>query len=342
MVGRLFAAFLLAAFACGASLILLLGLNQGSSSASYGLVFGVVLLIVIGAAGLAMSWRWLRRLVAPIDDLLAATEQLADGQYQARVPIQGIPELRSLGRAINAMATRLESSAARRRGFFASVAHELRTPLTILRGDLEGMLDDVTPRSDDRIRSLLEETHHLSNLVEDLRTLSLAEAGTLDLRRESLDLADFVIEVVSSFQSEAGRAGVQLDTASVGEGPSVAVDPLRLREVLANLIVNAIQAVGKGGRVRLSYEFYDESHRISVSDDGPGIPQDKLEAVFDRFSKLPGSTGSGLGLAIARELIEAHGGSLQAASERGSGTTMTIHLPRITGMQGTPNRDPSR
>lgn len=327
LLRRVFAAFFLALFACGASLLLLQALTQGVTAASYALLAGVILLVAIGAFAVVRGGSWLQRLVTPIDDILATTEQLASGDYSARAPVNGLPELRNLARAVNEMAVRLEHAALSRRGFFADVTHELRTPLTVLQGELEGMLDGITPRSHERLQSLLEETRHLSHLVEDLRTLSLAEAGALDLHLEPIYLADFLQEVSGSFRREAERAGVSLEAVTDSEAPAAELDPHRLREVLANLILNSLQALKDGGQIKLGYAWENGSHRLTVADDGPGIPQDIVETAFDRFTKSSDSSGSGLGLAIARELVEAHGGTIAFRTRPAAGTSVEIEFP---------------
>jgi signal transduction histidine kinase len=324
---RVFTGLFLVLLGCGTSLLLLQTLATDITTITYLLLAGVGLLFVGGILSVIRSGRWLRGLVAPIDDLLDTTDRLAAGDYQARASLQGLPELRRLAASINSMAQQLDRSAAQRRGFFANVTHELRTPLTILQGELEGMIDGVTPLSPERFQSLLEETRHLSQLVEDLRTLSLAEAGALELRREPTDLADFVHEVAASLRNEAERAGVALQVTAEDGAPPTEIDPLRLREVLANLMVNGLRACQPGGQLKIGYAHEMGGHILTVADNGRGIPPDDLPAVFDRFSKGRESDGSGLGLAIAKELVEAHGGTIGLDSQPGVGTVATITLP---------------
>ncbi|HEX9795565.1 MAG TPA: ATP-binding protein [Anaerolineales bacterium] len=324
---RVFTGLFLVLLGCGTSLLLLQTLATDITTITYLLLAGVGLLFVGGILSVIRSGRWLRGLVAPIDDLLDTTDRLAAGDYQARASLQGLPELRRLAASINSMAQQLDRSAAQRRGFFANVTHELRTPLTILQGELEGMIDGVTPLSPERFQSLLEETRHLSQLVEDLRTLSLAEAGALELRREPTDLADFVHEVAASLRNEAERAGVALQVTAEDGAPTTEIDPLRLREVLANLMVNGLRACQPGGQLKIGYAHEMGGHILTVADNGRGIPPDDLPAVFDRFSKGTESDGSGLGLAIAKELVEAHGGTIGLDSQPGVGTVATITLP---------------
>lgn len=325
---RVFTGLFLVLLGCGTSLLLLQTLATDITTLTYLLLAGVGLLFVAGILSVIRSGRWLRGLVAPIDDLLDTTDRLAAGDYQARAPLQGLPELRRLAASINSMAEQLDRSAAQRRGFFANVTHELRTPLTILQGELEGMIDGVTPLSPERFQSLLEETRHLSQLVEDLRTLSLAEAGALELRREPTELADFVHEVAASLRNEAERAGVALQVTAVDGAPPAEIDPLRLREVLANLIVNGLRACQPGDQLKIDYAHVAGDHVLTVADNGRGIPPDELPSVFDRFSKGRESDGSGLGLAIAKELVEAHGGAVEITSQLGVGTIARVVLPR--------------
>jgi two-component system, OmpR family, sensor histidine kinase BaeS len=203
-----------------------------------------------------------------------------------------------------------------RRQLMADVAHELRTPLAILQGRVEGLLDGVYPRDDAHLNELLDETHHLSRLVEDLRTIANAEAGALDLRKESVDAAELIRDAASGFE------GVEVAV----HGPiEMELDPVRIREVLFNLLTNAVLA---GGAVRIRAEARSSQLVIEVSDTGSGIPAEELPRIFDRFVKGRDSRGSGLGLAIARNLVEAHGGTIRAESRVGEGTTITVTLPR--------------
>lgn len=204
-----------------------------------------------------------------------------------------------------------------RRQLMADVAHELRTPLSILQGRIEGLLDGVYPRDDERLGELLAETQHLSRLVEDLRTLANAEAGALDLRKERVDLAELIRDTAASFD-----VPVAVDAL-----PPIDADPVRIREVLLNVLGNARQHA-PAWTVTIHAEARSNEIAIRVSDDGPGIPAQELPHLFERFHKGRDSRGSGLGLAIARKLVLAHGGTIHVASAEGAGTTVTITLPR--------------
>ena len=214
-----------------------------------------------------------------------------------------------------------------RRRLLADVSHELRTPLAVIQGNAEAIVDGVYPADAEHLGTILEETRVLSRLIEDLRTLSLAEAGTLALHREPTDLAILAAEVGRSFEQLAGASGARIDVDVSDDLPLLDVDPIRLREVLANLVANALRYVGSGGTVRISGRSTADEVELDVADDGPGISADLLPTVFDRFAKAPESRGSGLGLAIARAIVEAHGGRISADSRPGEGTRIRIVLP---------------
>jgi signal transduction histidine kinase len=221
----------------------------------------------------------------------------------------------------------LRAQSEERQDLLADVTHELRTPLTVLQGNLEGMLDGVYPRDEAHLQSSLDETRILADLVEDLRTLALAERSALELRVEATDLAQLVSETVTSFRPAADAKGVALEVAAQ-DLPPVEVDPLRMRQVLTNLLANALQFTGGGDRVSIRvYAGSTDDVAIEVDDSGPGIQAEELPRIFDRFYKSPDSAGTGLGLAIAAQLVHAHGGEIHAQSEPGHGTRMTVTLP---------------
>jgi len=207
-----------------------------------------------------------------------------------------------------------------RRQLLGDVAHELRTPLAILQGRLEGLIDGVYARDEASLHGLLDETRHLGRLVDDLGTLASAEAGALDLRKEPVDLADLARDAAGSFARPI--AVIAPDAL-----PLIDVDPVRIREVLLNLLGNAFDSTPEDGEVALRIERTAGSVVVRVSDTGRGIPAEELPRVFERFRKGAGSRGSGLGLAIARDLVRAHGGRISIESTPGRGTTVTVELP---------------
>lgn len=208
-----------------------------------------------------------------------------------------------------------------RRRLMADVAHELRTPLSILQGRIEGLIDGVYAPDAERLSELHDEMRHLSRLVDDLGTLANAEAGALDLRKESVDAAELIRDVAASF-------GRPIDVVLPRDLPSIEIDPVRIREVLLNLLSNAVRYTAPADSIVISAEAEPRRLIIEVRDRGAGIPAEALPFVFERFHKGPDSRGSGLGLGISRDLVHAHGGTIDLKSVRGEGTTVTVSLPR--------------
>jgi signal transduction histidine kinase len=287
---------------------------------------GVALFLIIVVLP-AVFWGSMRGFGLPLSDIVAAADRVGKGDYSARLVERGPPFLRSVARAFNTMTTRLEAQERQRRDLMADVAHELRTPLSIMRGRLEGLADGVYPRDDTTLVQLLDETKHLERLVEDLRTLAHSESGTLKLQREVTDLGVLINDVVRAFAAAAQTAAVDLRVAIPGELPLVDIDAVRIREVLANIVANALRHTPRGGRVSIGAEVLPAGITVRVEDTGSGIHPDQVAKVFDRFAKGVDSSGSGLGLAIARNLVVAHGGEIRAESRLGEGTTMTFTLP---------------
>jgi len=212
----------------------------------------------------------------------------------------------------------------------ADVTHELRTPLTVMQGNLEGMIDGIYPPDETHLQTILDETKVLSRLIDDLRTLALAESGSLKLQREAVDVAELVSEVAQSFKPAADRAGVTILAQAQANLPTVEADPVRVREVIVNLIGNALRYTPQGGKINtmVGLDGAQRSRlRVAVSDTGRGIAPEMISQVFERFVKSRDSMGSGLGLAIARQLVEAHGGDIAVESEVGKGTTIRFTLP---------------
>jgi len=272
----------------------------------------------------------------PMADVMVAADALAAGDLSARVPVPKRSRFGRFGRltrSFNRMAEELEAADERRRQLTADVAHELRTPLHVIQGNLEGILDDVYQPTTEHVEATLEETRFLARLVEDLRTLSLAEAGQLPLALEEVDPAELVTDVATTFSGPAQVAGIGLRT-EVAEGlPSLTVDPQRLEQVLTNLAGNALRHTSRGGTITLGAQPIDGGVRLVVRDTGVGIPPEDRPHVFDRFWRGDRSrshadgAGAGLGLAIARQLVEAHGGRISVESVVGQGSTFTVDLP---------------
>ncbi len=288
-------------------------------------VLGVFLFVSIITI-LVFAGSAFRRTASPIGDLMEAADRIADGDYSARVDERGFRQVRTLARAFNNMSARLQAMDEQRRNLLADVTHELRTPLTVIQGNLEGLLDGVYPRDDAHLAPILEETRLLSRLIDDLRTLTLAESGALVLQKERTDLAALTNEVTASLRAQADEVGVNL-IAETDAGLIAEVDPARIREVLENLIANALRYTPRGGTIRVKCSGEGERAQIAVSDTGTGIPPEDLPRVFNRFYKSRDSRGTGLGLAIAKNLVAAHGGEIVAESEAAKGTTIRFTLP---------------
>ena len=293
-----------------------------------GVLLGLAAVVAL-VGGLA-TVRAYRRIGGPVGDLLAASERLASGDYTARVHPDGPRELRSLAATFNTMAGRLAAADEQRRRFLADVTHELRTPLAVLQGGVEAQLDGIHPRDDHHLTSLLEETQLLARLVEDLHTLALADAGRLSLHRERTHPSALVDDAVESLGPLAARAGVTVTSSVAPDLPGLDVDPTRIRQVLANLLANALRHAPEGSDVQLTVAPDGAAVRFTVIDAGPGFRRDQLETVFERFTRAVDSRGSGLGLSIARDLVQAHGGTIAVGNREGGGAYATFTVP-VTG-----------
>jgi two-component system, OmpR family, sensor histidine kinase BaeS len=272
----------------------------------------------------------IRRLVGPMSAVMNASDQLAAGDYSVRIPERGLHDFRDLAHSFNSMSARLQVYDQQRKRLLADISHELRTPLTVLQGNVEGMLDHVYPRDDERLQLVLEETHILSRLIDDLRTLSLAETGRLALQKEMVDPQKCLRDVVEAMQRQSSQREVRLMVEPTEILPRTELDSARIRQVLENLIANALRHTPSGGEIRVNCALLPgkpDRLLFQVIDNGRGISPEDLPNIFNRYYKASDSGGTGLGLAIAKELVEAHGGSIHAASELGKGTTIRFSLP---------------
>jgi len=304
--------------------------SRMSGGASGGASSPFAVAVVSGLVVFALLYTVVRRVGIPLGGIVEAANRLADGDFSTRVAEHGPESLRTVAKAFNTMAARLESHDQQRRHLMADIAHELRTPLSVIQGRLEGFLDGVYPRDDARMEALLEETRLVARLVEDLRTLANAESGALTLHKEPTDMAVLVQDAIDAFGAEATQARLSFRVDTPNDLPLVTVDPIRIREVLSNLISNALRHTPAGGVISITLGIASGRLLISIADTGAGIAPEDLPKIFDRFYKGTQSRGSGLGLPLARSLVAAHGGAISAESTVGRGTTMKVTLPIVS------------
>ena len=271
--------------------------------------------------------RRFRRMAVNVGELVDAAGRIESGDYGVRVAERGPSEVRTLARAFNAMSARLATTDRNRRAFVADLTHEFRTPLAIIRGQAEGIGDGVYPGDQPHVAPILDATASLETLVEALGTMTLADVGSLRLHREPVEVGVLVNSSLAAFQSLADGGGVRLTAEMAPDTPAIDADPVRIRSVLANLLSNAIRHTPAGGSVSVSARSSGGTVSIEVRDTGEGIPEEVRSRVFERFVKGAGSPGAGLGLAIAKDIVTAHGGSIDLTSELGKGTEVRVTLP---------------
>ncbi len=293
-----------------------------------GMIAGVISLVL----ALFLAYRLLR----PVQALSQAAQQLGSGNLSQRAPILGNDELAELSRTFNLMASSLENAEQSRKAMTADIAHELRTPLAVQRANLEALQDGVFPLTTENLESILEQNLLLTRLVEDLNTLALVDSGKLELQRSTTSFPELVKRVMDRYQSQAISAGIQLtlqfDPAQ-DEMILLSIDPLRIEQIIGNLLSNAFRYTPENGRIELRITSSKESVQLTVHDSGEGIPPEALPHIFERFYRADRSRsralgGSGLGLAIARKLAEAHGGELNAGNHPAGGAVFTLILAK--------------
>ena len=305
--------------ATGPSTDLLVRVNRGIWVAAF--VAGLVALVMAG--GLAYN------LVRPIQQVTEAAGVLARGDLSRRVAVRAGGEIGKLATAFNAMAADLEKAERLRRDMTADVAHELRNPLAVLQGSLEAVVDGVLPPTPENLQPLLEQTGLLTRLVEDLRTLSLADAGQLRLDAAPVDPAALMQSIMGQFGEQARAKNVTLRADLGARLPAVTLDPQRMTQVLGNLLSNALRHSPSGEEIVCRVTASPAGVAFAVEDHGPGIPAETLPHLFERFhrTEAPSHGGTGLGLTIAKQLVELHGGQIAVASEVNRGTVVSVTLP---------------
>ncbi|MDQ7842001.1 MAG: ATP-binding protein [bacterium] len=286
-----------------------------------------------GLAAVLLGILMARYLTTPLRRMSDAAARIGRGDLAQEVPVPSDDDLGNLARAFNTMAADLRRLEESRRNLVADIAHELGTPLSVLQANLEGMLDGVVEPAPDRLAALHTQVRLLARLVEDLRDLSLAQAGRLPLHRAPTDLSALVVDAAAAVGPHAADKSVSVQSRIAAGLPAVSVDRERMMQVVHNLLDNAIRNTPAGGAVTVGLEADPDELRFWVADTGPGIPPGETERIFDRFYRLDASRsrasgGSGLGLAIVKSLVEAHGGRVWVESREGEGSRFTVALPR--------------
>lgn len=290
---------------------------------------GAVLISVLLGVLLARS------LTRTLRELTVATEKVAKGDLEQQVPIRSKDELGELAASFNQMSADLAESLNLRRQMTADIAHELRTPLTVILGHTEALSEGQLPPDLETFDIIFDETKRLNRLVEDLRTLSLSDAGELHLNLQKISPDELLERGISARKSEAQAKDITLHSESSPGLPEVNVDLDRMAQVLVNLLDNALRYTPSGGTISLSASQIPVGVQIMVKDSGPGIPPEDLSHVFERFYRADKSRqreqgGTGLGLAITRSLVESQGGRIRVESLPGEGAAFIIELPGVT------------
>ena len=275
----------------------------------------------------------IRRFINPLADMIFAAREVADGKLDTRIPKKGPQDLQSLSESFNEMASSLERSDRERRDMLADIAHELRTPLSVIRGRLEGIVDGIYSENGSQVSMALEQTYLLQRLVDDLRLLTLAETRQLPFDKREVDVVNVIHRVIEMFSAEVQEKNISLSFPEKDGTLFAFIDPQRFEQVMSNLLGNSLRYVPEGGRVWVTATETPAGLRVTVNDNGPGIPDEDLPFIFDRFwrkeksrSRVSGWTG--LGLAIAKQLIEAQDGQIEARNLPEGGLQIEIRIGR--------------
>ena len=294
-----------------------------------------VLLAALGSTVVAVLLGFLlaRTLTTPLRELTSAIRAMAGGRLSQAVPVRSHDELGELAATFNRMSAELARSNELRQQMTADIAHDLRTPLTVLTGYLESLRDGVLKPTPERLDVLYGEAQHLTRLVEDLRTLSLADSRELSITCHPTPPRALLERLAADYQQQAEQSGIDLRVEAAAGLPQVNVDETRMMQVLGNLVSNALRYTPSGGWIALGAQADDHHVTFTIQDNGTGMAPEVVPHVFERFyrgdeSRAPGSGESGLGLAIAKSIVELHNGQINATSAGpGQGSTFTVRLP---------------
>ncbi|MBC8505829.1 MAG: HAMP domain-containing protein [Anaerolineales bacterium] len=301
--------------------------------------------VIAGGVSLILALLLSYSLLRPVRDLTKAASQMAEGDLSQRVRVRGDKPLATLGVAFNRMAVSLQQAGDRRQALTADIAHELRTPLAVQRAHLEALQDGIYDLTSENLVPIEEQNRALTRLVEDLRTLALADGGQLTLERTSTDFTALLERLISRFDPQAAAQGVEIALSPMGAPAFVEIDPQRVEQILNNLLSNALRYSPDGGVISVQCSVTSKQLGverklitenwllITVKDTGPGIPKESLPHIFERFYKADRSRTSveggstGLGLSIAQKLAQAHGGDITAENHPNGGAIFTLTLP---------------
>ncbi len=282
---------------------------------------------------LILSFVISRKVVAPVQAMMLASRQIAEGNYDKRVYADGSDELGQLAQSFNQMAAQLEKTEEMRRQLIGDVAHELRTPLTVIKGSMEGLQDGILPATPETYEEILREAERLNHLVDDLQELSRVEAGAYEMTLSAVQIP-LVVETLQKRLSDSFKEkGISFKTEIASNLPPIQADEPRIVQILTNLLTNALYYTPKGGEVILEAALVDGALQIAVRDNGIGIPPEHLGNIFTRFYRVDKSRsrhagGSGIGLTITKHLVEAHGGKIWVESEgKDKGSAFVFRLP---------------
>lgn len=278
-----------------------------------------------------LAWLLTSRIVRPLDRLNASVARMADGDFSERVPEQRRDELGELSRRVNRLASALQSNLGARQRWLAEISHELRTPVAVLQAELEALQDGITPTDTSALDSLHAETVHLSRLIDDLRDLTLADAGALDYRFERVDLARLLRERLEHAATRLADAGLEL-RFELPDALEVNADPQRIVQLFDNLLQNSLRYTDAGGHVHVELQRAGDVARLLWQDSAPGVPEPAYPHLFEPLYRVDGSRGrgrggSGLGLAIVGKIAQAHGGRVHARASTLGGLAVELELP---------------
>jgi signal transduction histidine kinase len=286
---------------------------------------------VVTIAGV-LGWVIARSLTQPLKQLTEATRKVAAGDLDVAVQLNSTDEIGELAQSLNSMSRRLAEARDLRRQMTADIAHELRTPVSVILGYADGLQEQVIPPTEDTFKLIQEQAEQLEHLIEDLRILTRAEAGELSLDLSMQDPLPLLKRTLAAHEPQAASQSVTLIFQADDAIPQIRIDPDRFRQILSNLLANALQHTPEEGEISVSISTREHQISISIADTGPGIPEEELDRIFERFyrrdpSRSRTTGGSGLGLSIAKSLVERQEGHITVKSKPGEGATFTIEFP---------------